>query len=252
MLCLKQKILCAAAIALCSVVSAQAEDKVMRVGAEPAYAPFEFIDEQTKELTGFDIELIKAIADIEGYKIEINTMPFDALIPALLTNNVDAVLSAITITEERQKRVDFSVPYYQSGLTILINDKDKDNIKSVKDLEGKSICVQIGTTGATYASTQIPGATVSQFNTAPESYLELKAGGCVAAINDRPVNDYYLATGKSEGTISVPGILSSENYGIAVRKGDKEMLEAINSGYKKLQDNGDLDKIYNKWFGSSK
>ena len=127
MFCLKQKILCGIA-ALCTVLSVQAEDKIMRVGAEPAYAPFEFIDEETKELTGFDIELIKAIAEVEGYKIEISTMPFDALIPALLTNNVDVILSAITITEERKKRVAFSVPYYDSGLTILINEKDKDKV----------------------------------------------------------------------------------------------------------------------------
>ena len=108
MFCLKQKILCGIA-ALCTVLSVQAEDKIMRVGAEPAYAPFEFIDEETKELTGFDIELIKAIAEVEGYKIEINTMPFDALIPALLTNNVDVILSAITITEERKKKIITSI-----------------------------------------------------------------------------------------------------------------------------------------------
>lgn len=251
MFCLKQKILCGIA-ALCAVLSVQAEDKIMRVGAEPAYAPFEFIDEETKELTGFDIELIKAIAEVEGYEIEISTMPFDALIPALLTNNVDVILSAITITEERKKRVAFSVPYYDSGLTILINEKDKDKVKSVKDLEGQKICVQIGTTGANYASTQIKDAVVSQFNTAPESYLELKAGGCVAAINDRPVNDYYLATNKSEGIISLPGTLSSESYGIAMRKTDEDMVKAVNDGYQKLKENGTLDKIYSKWFGSSK
>ena len=93
---------------------------------------------------------------------------------------------------------------------------------------------------------------MSQFNTAPESYLELKAGGCVAAINDRPVNDYYLATNKSEGIISLPGTLSSESYGIAMRKTDEDMVKAVNDGYQKLKENATLDKIYSKWFGSSK
>ncbi len=235
--------------ALFSSVQA-AEGQVLRVGAEPSYAPFEFMDEQTKQLTGFDIELIEAIAKAEGYSMEVSTMPFDALIPALFTNTIDVALSAMTITEERLKRVDFSEPYYESGLTILIRQEDKDKIKSVDDLKNETICVQIGTTGAFYAEEQIEGSTVKQFNSAPESYLELKAGGCRAAINDRPVNDYYLATNQSAGIMSLPGTLSAENYGIAVNKGNSEILNLVNSGFAKIKADGTYDKLYQKWFGA--
>lgn len=223
--------------------------KVLRVGAEPSYAPFEFMDEQTKELTGFDIDLIAAIAEAEGYTIEITTMPFDGLIPALMTGTIDTALSAMTINEERKKRVDFSEPYYESGLSILIRAADQDKFKTVKDLEGQTICCQIGTTGSFYAA-EIPGATVSNFNTAPESYLELRAGGCAAAINDRPVNDYYLNTNSSSGIVSLPDTLSAENYGIAVRKGNEEILSLINSGFDKIKANGVYEKLYTKWFGA--
>lgn len=217
------------------------------VGAEPAFAPFEYIDNETKELTGFDIELIKAIIESQGHEVEFNTMPFDALIPALLTHTVDVALSAITITDERKKRVDFSNPYYKSGLSILINAQDKDKIKSEADLVGQKICVQIGTTGSYYAQ-NIKDATVNAFNTAPESYIELKAKGCVAAINDKPVNDYYLVTTKDKSIIAVDQTLSAEDYGIAVAKGDSKMLEIVNKGLLELQQNGTYQKLYDKYF----
>ncbi len=236
------------AAALLTCMTAQAA-QVLRVGAEPSYAPFEFMDELTGELTGFDIELIDAIAKAEGYEIAVNTMPFDALIPALFTSSIDVALSAMTITEERQKRVAFSDPYYDSGLTILIHEKDQDKIKSAEDLKGQTICVQIGTTGAIYAENDIEGATVKQFNSAPESYLDLKAGGCIAAINDKPVNDYYLATSKSSGIMSLPGTLSAESYGIAMRKDDDEIISLVKAGFDKIKADGTYDAIYEKWFG---
>ncbi len=223
--------------------------KILRVGAEPSYAPFEFMDENTKQLTGFDIELIDAIAKAQGYTIEVNSMTFDALIPALLSNTIDAALSAMTITEERLKRVSFSEPYYDSGLTILIRKDSADKIKSVEDLKNQPLCVQIGTTGALYAE-NIEGATVTQFNSAPESYLELKSGGCVAAINDKPVNDYYIAVTKSTDIISLPGTLTAESYGIAVNKNNPEMLQLINDGFAKIKADGTYDKLYQKWFGA--
>ncbi len=240
------------AAAMLTAASASAADgQVIRVGAEPSYAPFEFMDENTKQLTGFDIDLIDAIAKAQGCTIEVTTMPFDALIPALFTNTIDAALSAMTITEERQKRVSFSDPYYESGLTILIREDSRDQVKSVEDLKNQKICVQIGTTGAYYAE-EIEGATVTQFNSAPESYLELKAGGCIAAINDKPVNDYYLATTQSSGIISLPGTLSAENYGIAINKNNEEMLKLINEGFAKIKADGTYDKLYQKWFGADK
>ena len=119
----------------------------------------------------------------------------------------------------------------------------------MEDLKGQVICTQIGTTGSYYAE-DIEGATSKTFNSAPESYLELKAGGCVAAINDRPVNDYFLATGQSEGIISLPGTLSAENYGIAIRKGNDEVNALVKSGFDKIKADGTYDALYTKWFGA--
>ena len=120
--------------------------KVLRVGTEPVFAPFEFPKEGSKDLTGFDIELIEALGKQMGYKVEIVSMGFDALIPALNSGNIDVIAAGMSINEERQKAVTFSEPYYTSGLIVMVN-KDNNEVKSVKDLEGKRIACQIGTTG---------------------------------------------------------------------------------------------------------
>lgn len=243
------KVLALSALCLCSQSFANESKETIKVGFEPAFAPFEYIDENTKELVGFDIDLIKAILDDQGYVMEVTTMPFDGLIPALMTGDIDCALAGISINEKRLKRVDFSKPYYDSGLSILIDKKNIDSIKTSKDLKGKTVCVQIGTTGAKYATTNLQAAEVVQFNTAPESYLELVTGRCVAAINDKPVNDYYLASGKAFKAVhSLDEVLSAESYGIAIAKGNEKIKAIVDAGFDNIKKNGEYTKIYDKWF----
>lgn len=121
--------------------------KVLRVGTEPTFAPFEFQKEGSKEYTGFDMDLIRAIGKQMGYKVEIMNMGFDALIPALSSGNIDTAIAGMSITPERQEAVLFSAPYYRSGLIVMVQ-KNNNSIKSIEDLVGKKIAVQIGTTGA--------------------------------------------------------------------------------------------------------
>ena len=108
----------ALAIAASFAGNAMARD-LLHVGTEPTFAPFEFLDTKTREFSGFDIDLIKAVADKAGYDVKIMNMGFDALIPALSSGTIDVIASGISITEERQKKVDFTTPYYQSGLSYL-------------------------------------------------------------------------------------------------------------------------------------
>ncbi len=173
--------------------SAAAAEQVVNVGTEPAFAPFEYVNDKSKdkEIIGFDIDMINAIGQKEGFKVKLYPMQFDGLIPAVLTGTIDAAVAGITITDERKKKVDFSDPYYKAGLGIIINDKVKDTVKSAADLKGHKLCSQIGTSGAMYAS-KVEGATLTTFNTPPESYIELQNGGCDAAINDYPVHSYFM------------------------------------------------------------
>ena len=126
-------------------------EKVLRVGTNPTFAPFEFQAKGSNDLTGFDIDLAKALGKQMGYKVELVNLGFDGLIPALSTGNIDLAVSGMSITEERKNAVDFCDPYYTSGLIVLVRP-DETNIKGINDLVGKRIGAQIGTTGATKAS----------------------------------------------------------------------------------------------------
>lgn len=225
----------------------KAAAKVLKVGSDTAFAPFEFQDEKTKEYVGFDMDLVKAVAKQAGYDVQIQSMGFDGLIPALEAGNIDALISAMTITDERAKKVNFTKPYYKSGISIMVKP-DNNTIKSVKELEGKRIAVQIGTTGADEAK-KIKDAKVREFNTAPEAILELKAGGVDAVMNDLPVNEYYIAQAGGKDAKIVGQPLTSEEYGIATAKKNKELADKLDKALDELKKNGEYEKIYVKWFG---
>jgi polar amino acid transport system substrate-binding protein len=224
---------------------ASAAPAVLNVGSDTAFAPFEFQGEGM-EYEGFDIDLIKAIGRAMGSEAKVQGMNFDGLIPALEAGNIDCVISAMTITEERGKKVNFSTPYYKSGLSIVVRNND-NSIRGFGDLNGKHIAVQIGTTGADKAK-EVPGAVIREFNTAPEAFLELQAGGVDAVINDLPVNEYYIAVMGGRGGKLVGEPLTSEDYGIATAKSNPQLTSEINAALQQLKDSGEYAAIYVKWF----
>ncbi len=223
------------------------EAKVLRVATNPTFAPFEFQNEGSKEFDGFDMDLIRAVGKQAGYKVEIQNMGFDALIPALNANNIDVAVSGMSITEERKKSVTFSEPYYTSGLVIMV-DKNNNDIKSLKDLEGKRIACQIGTTGEKKARS-VKDAQITAFNSQAEASMELKNGGADAVINDAPVVEYYLAQGGNQHAKYVGEKMDAEQYGMAMKK-DSKLAPEINKAMAELKKNGEFDKIYTKWFGA--
>ena len=213
--------------------AAEAPEKVLRVATEPTFAPFEFQEEGSDKLSGFDMDLIRAIGAKMGYKVEIANMGFDALIPALNTGNIDVAIAGMSITDERKQAVGMSDPYYTSGLIVMVQ-KDNNDIKSIEDLKGKRIAAQIGTTGAAKAHS-VEGAVVTD-----------------AVINDSPVIGYYLAQGGSEVAKTVGDVMEAEQYGIAVKKDNTKLLEDINKALAELKKDGEYDKIYKTWFGEVK
>ena len=213
--------------------AAEAPEKVLRVATEPTFAPFEFQEEGSDKLSGFDMDLIRAIGAKMGYKVEIANMGFDALIPALNTGNIDVAIAGMSITDERKQAVGMSDPYYTSGLIVMVQ-KDNNDIKSIEDLKGKRIAAQIGTTGAAKA------------------HSVLTNGGVDAVINDSPVIGYYLAQGGSEVAKTVGDVMEAEQYGIAVKKDNTKLLEDINKALAELKKDGEYDKIYKTWFGEVK
>ena len=239
-----------AAVAMAAAFSGTAFARdVLRVGTEPTFAPFEFLDTKTKEFTGFDIDLIKAVADKAGYDVKIMNMGFDALIPALSTGTIDVVASGLSITPERQKKVDFLQPYYQSCLSYLIRKDSAASIKTFADMTGKRIAVQIGTTGAEYAK-GVEGAKVAAFNTTSEAFMDLNAKNADAVILDRPVLAYFLKTKpKVAKQLQLSEeVADAEDFGFAVKKGNTELLNKLNAALTEMKKSGEFDKIQGKWF----
>ena len=222
------------------------EVETLVVATEPAFPPFEF---QTDDgsYDGFDIELMNAIGEAAGFEVEFESLPFDGIIPALQAGTVDAAISAMTITEERLETVSFSSPYFKAGLAIAVKE-DNTEITSLESLQGKTIAVQIGTTGANMAES-VEGATVSTFDSAPIALQELANGNADAVINDAPVTLDAIASGNIDGITVVGELLTEEFYGIATPQ-DAPSLELINTGLAAIIEDGTYAEIYSKWFGA--
>ena len=185
-----------------------------------------------------------------GYKkCTIKNMGFDALIPAINTGNLDVAIAGFTITEERKQQVIFSQPYYKSGLAFVVR-KDVNDVKSFEDLKGKTVAVQLGTTGALYGEKlKEKGTTLKTFNTSDLACMELKNKGADAVISDLPVLQYFLKNGGSEYAKLVGNPLTAEDYGIVISKKKPELAKDVDKALDALRKNGTYDKLYEKWFG---
>ena len=219
------------------------EDGVLLVGTDSSFAPFEFLAEDGKNFTGFDMDLIRAIGKELGYKVVVQNMGFDATVPALRTGIVDAVIAGMTINEKRKKFVDFSDPYYTSGLIIMVPSSDTTT-KSIKDLEGKKIGVQLGTTGDIYAG-DIKDATVERYNKGFEAVQALTQDKIDAVVIDGEPAKVFVK--ENEGLKMLDEAFTEEDYAIAVAKGNDELLDKINTALGELKDSGELDKIVDKY-----
>ena len=234
-------------LALLPLAGAHAEDrKELIVATDTAFVPFEF--KQGSEYVGFDIDLWTAIAKKLNVKFTFRPMDFNGILPGLQTRNLDAALAGITIKEERKKVVDFSDPYYESGIAILTTTKNAGAIKSVKDLAGKTVGVKTGTTSPDFLKKEQPAAKLSMFPNIDNAFLDLATGRIDAVVHDTPNVQYYANTA-GKGKVQVSGSLQSgEYYGIAFPKGSP-LVPKVNAALAELKKSGEYDKIYTKWFG---
>ena len=180
-------------------------------------------------------------------------MAFDGIIPAVLSGSVDVGASGFSVTEERKKRVLFTEPFYKSGLTVLVAKGNEDKIRGFKDLDGRKLAAQIGTTAAAKAK-DIKDAKVQTFNNAGDAILELANGGCEAVINDKPVTDYILTQQPrlAKKVVHLPDMLSADDFAMVVAKDRPELAAELNAALKALKENGEFDKLMMKWFGKAK
>ncbi len=218
------------------------------VATDATWPPFEMVDETTKEFVGFDIDLMKAIAAEAGFEVEFVNVAWDSLLAGMATGQYDAAISAMTITEERKQQFDFSEPYYNAGQLIAVR-ADDTRINGPADLAGKVAGAQLGTTGAMEIE-KIQGATLKNYDTVDLAFLDLINGQIDAVVADNPLVTGYVA--KYAGKIKAVGKpFTDEFYGIAVRKGAPEILEAINKGLKAVMDKGIIAELEKKWLAAA-
>lgn len=224
-----------------------ADDAELVVGANAGGPPFSF--PQNGVYTGFDVDVWAEIAKGLGRKWRLQPMEFDALIPALQTHNIDVVVSQLFIKPERQKVIDFSIPYYKSGL-VAITRVDNTTIHTVSDLVGKTIGTETGTTGVDYINEHIKGAMVAQMPTINDALLALQAGRSDAVVYDTPVLLYYASTaGKGKVRVIHP-TLEGRDVAVGFPKGSP-LVSPTNAQLTAMKADGRLKALDVKWFGQS-
>nr|MBO2472537.1 basic amino acid ABC transporter substrate-binding protein [Bacillota bacterium] len=234
------------AVLLTLAAAGMASAQVLRVGSDVAYPPFEYVDEATGEYVGFDMDIIREIGRRLGMDVQVINVAWEGIIPGLLSGHYDVIISAMTITNERAQAVDFSDPYFATGQVILVR-ADDDRIKEPADLKGKRVAVQIGTTGH-FAAERIEGAVVEHYPLTPEAILALKLGRADAVVLDELVALEEVRA--NPGQVKVVGTpFTIEYYGIAIRKGNPDLLRAINLALAQMKADGTYDEIYDRWFG---
>jgi polar amino acid transport system substrate-binding protein len=215
------------------------------LGTSADYPPYEFhktIDGKDT-ITGWEIEMAQLIAQDLGVKLEVKESAFDNLIADLNAKKVDFVVSAMTITDKRKENVDFSDPYWQGGQVILVKKENLANYKTAADFKGKTIGVQLGTTGEEEAK-KIEGAKVKPVDKFEATILDLLSGKVDAVVAGYTVGKNYE---KNNPALAVSVQLSSELNGVAFRKGDKELVEAVNASLKKITSGTTLQDLTKKF-----
>ena len=211
------------------------------------FEPFEYKDGES--IVGIDLEISQKIADKLGVELKVNDVAFDSLIPEITSGKADFVAAGMTADDERRKNVDFSDSYFDAGQAIIV--KKGGDIKAPKDLDGKKVGVQTGTTGDKYCTnedgtSEIKVGSVERYNKGMDAVSDLIAGRIDAVvIDDFPAQKYVEKN--SDKIAKLNDMLTSEQYAIAVKKGNTELVDLINETLKELKDSGDLQKIFDKY-----
>lgn len=218
------------------------EKDVIVMGTNAEFPPFEY--REGTEIVGFDVEIAKAVAKKLGKELVIEDMAFDSLILGLNNGKMDFIAAGMTATEERRQQVDFSEGYFHSKQAIIVK-ADNQDITTADDLVGKKVGVQLGTTGDLFVS-GTEGIEVVQVKKGAQAVMELQNGKIDAVvIDEEPAKQLIVG---QDGLMILDAPFIEEEYAIAVKKGNEELLQVIDSTLNELKETGEYDKIYAQFF----
>lgn len=237
-------------LSCCTVVALSAANshaqETLRVGTDATFPPMEYVENGKR--TGFDIELVEAIGKAMNKRIEWVDIDFKGLIPGLISKRFDMSVSAIYITDERKKVVDFTDSYYAGGLVAMVKEGNT-GIKSLADLNGKKVAVQVGTKSVGYLGTHHPQVQLVEVEKNQEMFNLVDIGRAEAAVTGKPAAFQYVRT--RGGLKVLEQQFTTEEYGMALRKDTPELTRAVNGALAKLKADGTYAQIVKKWFSNS-
>lgn len=231
----------------CSSKSADEGGKKYLIATDSKYAPFSF--EEDGKYQGIDVEILAAVAEEAGFEYELKPMDFNAIIPALTSNQLDGAIAGMSITDERKESLDFSDGYFESGLSIVVASNNTE-INGIDDLNGKTVAVKKGTAGEKWAldNEETYNLQLKHFDDSPSILLAIQGGNADFALEDYPVIAYKIKL-SADNALRIAGEkVTTSDYGFAVNKGkNAELLEKFQSGLKAIKENGKYDEILSKY-----
>lgn len=226
-------------------LSAHAQD-VLRVGTDATFPPMEFVEGGKR--TGFDIELVEAVGKVLNKRIEWVDIDFKGLIPGLISKRFDMAVSAIYITDDRKKVVDFTDAYYAGGLVAMVKEGNT-GIKTLADLNGKKVAVQVGTKSVSYLGANHPLVQLVEVEKNQEMFNLVEIGRADAAVTGKPAAFQYVRTRGGQRVLEQQ--ITTEEYGMALRKDSPELTRSVNGALAKLKADGTYAQIVKKWFSGT-
>ncbi len=225
--------------------------KTIKVGLDDAYPPFEYHDEATNDLIGFDIDFAKALAEEMGAEIEFVPTAWDGIFNGVNTGQYDMIISCVSITPDRVEAFEMTNPYLANGI-VIVSAADGTQATSIEELAGKKVGVQLETTADIAAKKFITDGydlELSQFNSVMEAFAALKGGSIEYIMVDSSVGGFYISNDPESFKIS-SGLLSNEPIGICIAKGNEELASGVNTAIAAMQENGKMAEISTKWFSA--
>ncbi|UTF48744.1 transporter substrate-binding domain-containing protein [Desulfomicrobium sp. ZS1] len=220
----------------------------LRVGLDAGYMPFEMTDKKG-EIVGFDVDIAKEMAKAMGVKLTIVNTDYDGIIPALMADKFDIIISGMTVNQERNLQINFADPYIVVGQAILLNKKHEGTISSYKNLNDPKYTVvsRIGTTGEQAAKRMIPKAQYKSFEKEADGAMEVVNGQADAFVYDLPFNVVFMAQQGGKNLLLLDKVFTYEPLGFGIKKGDSDFLNWLDNFLAQIKNDGRFDRVYDKW-----
>jgi len=220
---------------------------VLVAGVKDSLPPFGYVDEKSRQIVGYDIDFMRAIAKKLGVKLELKPVTSASRMPQLTEGNIDIIAATMTKNPERAKQVGFSHTYFATGQKFIVR---KGKVRSLRDLAGKKIGTAKGSTSEQNVKKAIPTSKVLAFDDYPQAFLALQQGKVAAVTTDEAILAGMLSKAPNRSQFEIPNLqIAAEPYGLGMRKNDARFIAFVNKTLLQMEKSGEAKRIFDRWFG---